>query len=237
MAPAPPSRSKSGCCRTRRSAASSPQSRRRSRSARSNLPTAAASKVFWPRPRRLRTPVIFQVLAVGARLLVRREFDHAHMRGDDTPAFRETYPGLHLAADLAGKRRAIVQRRSNGEVAAVGADDGLRQGTRQACRRPRGAERHDLCVAVKILPAAVADGARIVVKQRIEGDDVVRYQRFLVTIECGSNFGDDLRQVDLHGSSPYVIFAISQAAWPRRRPWFRVRAQAATRHPRAMAQR
>jgi hypothetical protein len=36
--------------------------------------------------------------------------DHTDMRGDDTPAFGEPRPGLHLATDLAGYRRTVKQR-------------------------------------------------------------------------------------------------------------------------------
>ena len=41
------------------------------------------------------------------------------------------HPGLHLAADFAGHRRAVKQRRSHRMIAAIGADDGLRQSARR----------------------------------------------------------------------------------------------------------
>src|ERR1700689_5060884 len=121
------------------------------------------------------------------------------MGRDDAPAFGEAYPGLHLAAEFAGHARAMIERRRDGVIAAVGADDGLRQGARQACRRARSAECRDLGVTIKILAAAIADGARIVAKNRIQRGDVVRHQGLLVAREFGRNFGNDLRQVDLHG--------------------------------------
>ena len=48
---------------------------------------------------------------------------------------------------------------------------------RQADRRARGAKRFDLAVAVEVFGSAVADGARVVVKDRVERGDVVRDQR------------------------------------------------------------
>ena len=43
-------------------------------------------------------------LAPPSRL---RRVDHADMGGDHPPAFREFHPGLHLPADLAGRRRPL----------------------------------------------------------------------------------------------------------------------------------
>ena len=134
----------------------------------------------------------------GARQISFRRVDHAHMGGDDAPAFGKAHPGLHLAADFARHGRAVIERRSDGVIAAVGADDGLRQRARQAGRRARGAECRDLGVAIKDLAAAVADGARIVAEYRVQGGDVVRHQGLFVTLEFGRDFGNDLRQVDLH---------------------------------------
>ena len=57
--------------------------------------------------------------------------DHAHMRGDDAPAFGEFHPGLHLPADLAGRRGALIERRGHGEFAAEGRDH------RRSSVRPR----------------------------------------------------------------------------------------------------
>ncbi len=59
---------KSGRCRTRPSVVSSQIFRRRSPSARSNSPTAAASKDFWSRPKPSRARAIFPVLAAGGSL-------------------------------------------------------------------------------------------------------------------------------------------------------------------------
>src|SRR5580700_4533154 len=120
------------------------------------------------------------------------------MGSHDAPAFGEAHPGLHLAADFARHGRAVIQRRSDGVIAAVGADDGLRQRARQACRRARGAECRDLGVTIKILAAAVADGARVLAEYRIQGGDVVRHKRLFIMLESRGDFGNDLRQVDLH---------------------------------------
>src|ERR1700682_1779253 len=120
------------------------------------------------------------------------------MRGDYAPAFGEAHPGLHLAADFARHSRAVIQRRSDGVIAAVGTDDSLRQRARKACRRARGTECRDLGITKKILAAAVADGARILTEYRVQGGDVVRHQGLFITLESRGDFGNDLRQVDLH---------------------------------------
>ena len=57
--------------------------------------------------------------------------------------WRPTLPGIVGAAK---------QRRSDGVIAAVGGDDGIRQRACQACRRARGAKCLDLAVTVKISP-------------------------------------------------------------------------------------
>src|SRR5262249_59465373 len=90
------------------------------------------------------------------RLLV----DHADVGGDHVPAVGKAHPGLHLAADLAG--RAVEERRGDAHVAAVGGDHRARDGAREADRRARRAKARNLRVAVEILTDAVADGARVV---------------------------------------------------------------------------
>ncbi len=57
---AAPSRSRSGRCAPKASAASSPPSRRRCRSARCGLPTAGPSRASWSRPRRSRARATFR---------------------------------------------------------------------------------------------------------------------------------------------------------------------------------
>src|SRR5262245_33926836 len=57
-------------------------------------------------------------------------------------------------------------------------------------------------IAVQILRRAIADRARIVAEQRIEGADVVRHERPLVTFEGGPHLGNDVRQVGIHHSPP-----------------------------------
>ena len=68
-----------------------------------------------------------------------RLVDQADMRGDHAPAVGEAHPGLHLPADLAGRRVAVEQRRGDREVAAVGGDHGL--ATSCAPGRPASARR------------------------------------------------------------------------------------------------
>ena len=63
-----------------------------------------------------------RVAKLSARLI-----NKTHMGGDDPPALGKADPGLHLAPDLAGHAGAVKQRRGDCVVAAVGADDGLRQ--------------------------------------------------------------------------------------------------------------
>src|SRR5689334_18967455 len=106
--------------------------------------------------------------------------DKTDMGGDDPPAFRAADPGLHLPPDLAGDAGAVEQRRGGRVVAAVGADDCLRQRAREPDRRTRGAERRDLRVAVEILGAAVADGARVLAEYLVQRGNVVRHQSLLV---------------------------------------------------------
>src|SRR6267143_2064685 len=60
--------------------------------------------------------------------------DHAHMRRYHAPAFGEPYPGLHLAAHLAGHGSAMKQSRRDSDVAAVGDDDGVRERAGEAGR-------------------------------------------------------------------------------------------------------
>jgi hypothetical protein len=110
-------------------------------------------------------------------------------------------PGLHLPPDLAGYRGAIVQGRSDRKIGTVGRNDRARQRAREAGGRPRSTESLDFPVAVENFRPAIADGPWIVTKDRAKGRDVVRHQRFLVTFEFGFDFGDDLRQVDLHPAS------------------------------------
>jgi tetratricopeptide (TPR) repeat protein len=69
------------------------------------------------------------------------------MRRHHAPAFGKPHPGLHLSADLADHGRAVKQRRRDGDVAAVGGDDGVRDGAGEAYGRARGAERRDLRLA------------------------------------------------------------------------------------------
>src|SRR4029079_17379471 len=75
-------------------------------------------------------------------------------------------------------------------------------------------------VAVEILAAAVADGARVGAEQRIERFDVVRPQRLLVAIERRRDFGDDIGEVDVHHSHPGAPAgaANSVCSLPRRPP-------------------
>src|SRR4029078_10849349 len=75
--------------------------------------------------------------------------DHADMRGDHMPAVGKPHPGLHLPPDLARHGEAVKQRRGRGAVAAIGGDDGSRDGAAEANRRPRGAVRRDLAVSIK----------------------------------------------------------------------------------------
>ena len=84
--------------------------------------------------------------------------DDAHMRGSDPPAIGGAHPGLHLAAELAGRGRAAEERGGDGEVAAEGGDHGARERAGEALRRARGAEGGDLGMAVEVLRDAVADG-------------------------------------------------------------------------------
>ena len=157
------------------------------------------------------------------------------MRGDDEPAVGKAHPGLHLAADLAGRGVAVEQRRGHREVAAVGRDHGARQRARQADRRARGAEGLDFRVAVEILAAAVADGARIVAKDRVERGDVVGHQRLLVALERRLDFGDDLRPVDLHSFLPdRQFFGLGAAATPACSSACAMRSATSSRHGAAM---
>ncbi len=78
----------------------------------------------------------------------------------------------------------------------------LRQRARKTDRRPRGTEGLNILVAVQNFGAAIADGARVVTKYRTKGRNVVRYQSVFVAFELGFDFGDDLRQVNLHSSLP-----------------------------------
>src|SRR6516165_7819412 len=67
----------------------------------------------------------------------------------------------------------------------------------------RGAECLDLVVAEQALRAAEANGAVVVAKQRVERLDIVRHQRALIAVECGPYLGNDIRQIDFHGSSGF----------------------------------
>jgi hypothetical protein len=124
------------------------------------------------------------------------------MRGSIEAAVLEAHPALGLSADLARRGGAVEQRRGHREVAAEGGDHGLRQAAHQPGRRPRGAERRDLAVAVQDFRRAVAHGARIVAENFVEHRNVVADQRLLVAIERGRHLGHDLRQVDVHASLP-----------------------------------
>jgi hypothetical protein len=124
--------------------------------------------------------------------------DHADVSGHDPPAVREPDPGLHLAAHLARRRGTVEQGRGHRDVAPVRGDDRARAGARQPERRAGRAEALDRVVAVKVLAAAVADGARIVAKQRIERGHVVAHQRLLVALECRCDLGNDIGLIDVH---------------------------------------
>src|SRR5262245_37091396 len=103
------------------------------------------------------------------------------MRGDDLPALGEAYPGLHLTADLAGRRGAMSQSRDHRKIAAKSRDDSLRESARP---RATGAspKRRNFRVAVEVFGIAVADCSRIVAKARVENGNVVCHHRFFVGV-------------------------------------------------------
>ena len=105
---------------------------------------------------------------------------------------------------------------------------------READRRARRAERRDLRVAVEVLGAAVADGARIVAKHGVERRHVVRHQRALVALEGGADLGDDLRQIDLHRFSPRAAGRGALAATPLCSSAWAMRSATSSRHGAAM---
>src|SRR3954447_5070902 len=90
------------------------------------------------------------------------------MGRDDAPAFRQADPGLALASKGVGAL-AVELGIGRGEVHPVGRYHRTAQRTRQTGRRPRGAERLDLRIAVQVLAGAVAQGTAVVPEQRIEG--------------------------------------------------------------------
>ena len=53
-------------------------------------------------------------------------------------------------------------------------------------------------MAVQILRAAIADGARVLPEEGIERVDVIVAQGLFITIERGLHLGNDLRQVNVH---------------------------------------
>src|SRR5262249_41087444 len=69
-------------------------------------------------------------------------------------------------------------------------------------------------VAVEILRAAIADGARVVVEDRAEIGDVVSNQRLLVAYKRRLHLGDDVGQVDLHQAVPISNCGRGAAATP-----------------------
>lgn len=61
----------------------------------------------------------------ACRLSRSSSVNNADMRGHHAPAFGKLHPGLHLPANFARRRGAREQRRGNGDVAAIGRNDGL----------------------------------------------------------------------------------------------------------------
>ncbi len=127
-----------------------------------------------------------------------RLVDQAHVGRNDPPTFRKFHPGLHLPADLAGRRRPLVERRGSCELAAICGDDGPGRCAPKRDRRAGGAKRLDLRIAVENFACAITDRAPIVAKQLIQRIDVVRHQRLLVAIERGPDFGHDVGKIDFH---------------------------------------
>src|SRR6478752_8314014 len=127
-----------------------------------------------------------------------RLVDDADMGGDDAPALREFYPGLHLAADLTRHRVAIEQGGGDRGVAAIAGDHGFRGAAVEADRRAPGAESGDCLIAVEVLADAIAQRAGIVAKELAEHCDVVGDQGLLVALERGFDFCDHVGEIDLH---------------------------------------
>ena len=119
------------------------------------------------------------------------------MRGSDPPAVGGAHPGLHLAAELAGRGRAAEERGGDGEVAAEGGDHGARERAGEALRRARGAEGGDLDIAIEVLRRAVPDGSGGSEKETVERGDIVGDERALVGGEGGLDLGFDVGNVYL----------------------------------------
>jgi hypothetical protein len=120
------------------------------------------------------------------------------VRGDNAPTLGQPNPSLHLPPHLACRTGAIKQGGGDGEVAAVRGDYGSVPRARQVPRGASGAKRRHLRMAVKVLGEAIADRARILVKQGIEGRNIVADQRLFVTRERRLDLGHDVRQVNFH---------------------------------------
>src|SRR3954451_21547555 len=159
-----------------------------------------------------------------------RLVDDADMGGDDAPALRELYPGLHLPADLARHRVAIEQGGGDGGVAAIAGDHGLRGAAVEADRRAPGAKAGDRFIAVEVLADAIAQRAGIVAEELAEHRDVVGDQGLLITLERGFDVRDHVGKIDLH-----LKILLGWAR--RRRPSSPTRTRRAARCPRARARR
>src|SRR5262249_18232533 len=122
------------------------------------------------------------------------------MGGNNAPTLRQPNPRLHLSTDLAGRAVAVKQRGGDREVAAVTGNQGSRARARQVLRRASGAERGYLRMAVEVLGEAVANGARILMKEHIERGHIVADERLFVTLERQAYLGHDVRQVNFHAS-------------------------------------
>src|SRR5262245_4279037 len=149
-----------------------------------------------------------------------RVIDQADVGGNNAPTLRQPHPRLHLATNFAGGTVAIKQRRGDREIATVTRNYGSRARARQVLRWAPGAKRRHLRMAVKVLGETIANGARILMKQRIERGHVVVDERLFVTLECHAYVGDDVRQVNFHASpirgtrcqrNPVLFQAISDA--------------------------
>src|SRR3569833_1546964 len=128
------------------------------------------------------------------------------MGGDHAPVAFDPGPGLALAARPVGAR-ALELGVGGGEVAPESGDHRVRQAALRRAADPADAERLDRLYPVQVLAWAVADDVRALPEKRVERGQVVGHQRRLVTGEGRLHLDQDLRVINLHGSTI--------AAWER----------------------